>query len=214
MRKPNIELRDIGSVTPYELNAKIHDEKQVGRIAKSIQEFGWDQPIVVDADGVIIKGHGRRLAAISLGLTQVPVWVRDDLTPAQVRASRLADNRAAVGDLDTDLLQKELADLEFDLSGIFDKKELEFVVADLGEMNSDAFVADLDAEVTAQAEETVERIKAADARQVKIDAALGFKSIQGADERTVASFMAMIEADTGKTGADAFVAFAKSCLVE
>lgn len=214
MLKPNIALRDIGTVHPYELNAKIHDVKQVERIAKSIREFGWDQPIVVDADGVIIKGHGRRLAALSLGLTQVPVWVRDDLTPAQVRASRLADNRVAVGDLNTDVLQQELADLEFDLSGIFDKKELDFVVADLGEINADAFVADIENEVATQAEKTMEKIREVDERSVKVQDALGFKFIKGGDERTIASFMATIEEDTGLTGADAFVAFAKSCLVE
>lgn len=214
MQKPNIELRNIDAVHPYELNAKIHDPKQVERIAKSVSEFGWDQPIVVDKNGVIIKGHGRRLAAIKLGLKQVPVWVRDDLTPEQVRASRLADNRVAVGDLDTDILQKELSDLNFDLAGIFDKKELDFVVADLGEITTEAFVADLDEEVVAQADETVAKIKAIEERSVKVQEALGFKTIKGGDERVVASFMAMIEEDTGLSGSDAFVAFAKSCLME
>lgn len=209
LKKPNIVLMDIGKIKPYELNSKVHDAAQVARIVRSIQEFGWDQPIVVDKDGVIIKGHGRRLAAIDLGYKQVPVLVRDDLTPEQVRASRLADNRVALSDIDSELLQKELSDLNFDLNGIFDKKELDFMLADLGDMKVEAFVEDLDAAVNDQAAETFEKIKATDERDVKIQVALGFKSVRGADERHVARFMAHAEEATGLTGAEAFVAFAK-----
>ena len=174
MKPINIQMRDIDSITPYELNAKIHDSVQVGRISKSIAEFGWDQPIVVDKNGVIIKGHGRRLAAIQLGLTHVPVLVRDDLDDEQVRAARLADNRVAIGDVDSDLLQQELASLDFDLDGIFDKKELDFMVADLAEMNIDSIVLDLDAAVEEQAEETMKKIAETDVRSVRIDKELGF----------------------------------------
>lgn len=207
--KPQIVLMDISKVTPYELNSKIHDPAQVAKIVKSIQEFGWDQPIVVDKDGVIIKGHGRRLAAIDLGFKQVPVVVRSDLTPEQVRAARLADNRVAVSGIDSALLQKELADLDYDLGGIFDKKELDFMTADLGEINVDAFVDDLDAAVKEQTAETQEKIKAVDSRNVKVQDALGFKTIRGEDERHIARFVAHAEASTGLQGADAFVAFAR-----
>lgn len=198
---------DIDDVKPYELNAKIHDQKQVEKIAKSIAEFGWDQPIVVDKDNVIIKGHGRRLAAIHLGLTNIPVWVRDDLTEDQVRASRLADNRVAVGDVDTDLLQQELASLDFDLDGIFDKKELDFLDADLGTLNLDALAFDMDESINEQAEETMSKITETDARAVRIDKALGFKEVQGKDERVISRFMAYAEAETGSEGAEAFVKY-------
>lgn len=209
MDKINIQMRDIEDITPYELNAKVHDEKQVDRIAKSIAEFGWDQPIVVDKNGVIIKGHGRRLAAIRLGITSVPVWVREDLTEDQARAARLADNRVAVGDLDSDLLQQDLATLDFDLDGIFDKKELDFMLADLGDLNLDALAFDLEAKVQEQAEETMQKIEETDKRAVRIDKVLGFKEIQGKDERAVARFMAYAEAETGKEGAEAFVDYVK-----
>lgn len=209
MSQVNIEWRDIEDVIPYELNAKVHDEKQVERIAKSISEFGWDQPIVVDKDGVIIKGHGRRLAAVRLGITNVPVWVRDDLTEDQARASRLADNRVAVGDLDSDLLQQDLATLDFDLDGIFDKKELDFMLADLGDLNLDALAFDLESKVQEQAEETMQKIEETDERVVRIDKVLGFKEIQGKDERAVARFMAYAEAETGKEGAEAFIDYIK-----
>lgn len=203
----NIQKWAIERVLPYALNAKVHDDEQVARIAKSIKELGWDQPIVVDADGVIIKGHGRRLAAISLGFKEVPVLVRDDLTPEQVRAARLADNRVAISNIDADLLAQELATLEFDLDGIFDKKELDFVTADLGELNTDAFVADLDAEIEAQAQETAATIKAAADKSVSIAKALGFKTIKGNEERLVATFMAECEATTGLSGSAAFIAY-------
>lgn len=212
MKKPQIDLWDVEKLIPYELNSKIHDEKQVNKIAKSIQEFGWDQPIVVDRNGVIIKGHGRRLAAIKLGYAKVPVLVRDDLTDEQVRAARLADNRVAVGDIDAELLQKELASLDFDLEGIFDKKELDFMTADIGEMNTEAFALDLDEEVAKQSAETMKKIEETDERPVKIDKALGFKQISGKDERFVARFMAQVEAETGKTGADAFVEFVRNLM--
>lgn len=205
--KPNIQVWDITRLIPYELNSKIHDDAQVAKIRKSIDEFGWTQPIVVDKEGVIIAGHGRRLAGMSRGDKKVPVWVRDDLNPEQVRALRLADNRVAIGNIDTDLLQKELATLDFSLDGIFDAKELDFVTADIGMVNDAAFVTDLDAEIAAQAVETKTQIAASAEKGVAIAQALGFKSIKGADQRAVAMFMAQIEADTGKSGADAFVEF-------
>lgn len=203
-----VVLMDIEKLTPYELNSKVHDKAQVAKIAKSITEFGWDQPIVVDGAGVVIKGHGRRLAAISLGMKEVPVWVRDDLTPEQVRAARLADNRVAVGLIDTDMLQKELADLSFDLSGIFDDKELAFMTADLGDMNIGAFVDNVEEEVNLQAEESAKKVEAVDERAVKLEAVLGFKTVQGKDERVLARFMAVVEDETGMQGADAFIKFA------
>lgn len=210
--KPKIEIWDIAKIAPYPQNVKIHDPKQVAKIAESIKQFGWDQPIVVDQHGVIIKGHGRRLAAISLSMTTAPVWIRDDLTDQQVRASRLADNRAAISNIDSDLFKKEMATLEFDLTSIFDKKELDFMVADLAEFNDEAFVPDLDGALVAAAAETEAMIVAADERPVRIEKALGFKEIKGAAERHVARFIAVIEEQTGLTGADAFVAHCTAVL--
>lgn len=214
MSDPKIEMWQPLRLIPYENNAKIHDPKQVEKIAKSIQEFGWrGNPIVVDKEGVIIAGHGRRLAALKLGLAQVPVVVASDLTEDQIKALRLADNRVAISDYDSDLLQSELAGITVDLEGIFDKKELDFLVAaDLGEIKTEAFVVDLDEEVKAQAAETNKKIEEADEKPIKIEKALGFKSIQGKDERWVARFMAQVEAETGKEGAEAFVAFVRNLM--
>lgn len=97
-------------IKPYPKNAKQHPKKQVGQIAASIKEFGFNQPIVVDKNNVIIVGHGRYEAAKLLGLTDVPV-VQVDLTEEQAKAYRLADNKLNESDWDMDLVIEELKEL-------------------------------------------------------------------------------------------------------
>jgi len=131
-----IEQWDIGRVTPYERNPRRNDDA-VEAVAASIREFGFRQPIVVDADGVVIAGHTRLKAAQHLGLAKVPVHVARDLTPEQVRALRIADNKTGeLATWDMDLLPLELADLrdaEFDLSVLgFDMSEVEAMLAPAG----------------------------------------------------------------------------------
>jgi ParB-like chromosome segregation protein Spo0J len=203
----------IDDVKPYELNAKNHDNVQIEKIAKSIKEFGFDQPIVVDADGVVIKGHGRRLAAIKLGLATVPVVVRADLSPEAVRAARLADNRVAISDIDTEKLQQELASLEYDLKGIFDSKELDFMDADLGEIDLAGFVDDLDNELEKHTESSRETAEAVDSKDIPLYKVFGFKTVPGSSQRTLTRFMAEVESSTGKKGAEALVSFAESLSV-
>src|SRR5262245_5976660 len=89
-----VELWLISRVKPYDKNPRLNDDA-VDAVAASIREFGFRQPIVVDADGVIICGHTRYKAAQYLSLTEVPVHVATDLTPAQIRAYRIADNQTA-----------------------------------------------------------------------------------------------------------------------
>src|SRR6204780_5075510 len=83
----------IERVTPYPNNARVIPASAVEKVASSIRAFGWRQPIVVDADGVIIVGHVRLLAAQSMAMTEVPVHVAHDLPPGQIKAYRLMDNR-------------------------------------------------------------------------------------------------------------------------
>jgi DNA modification methylase len=113
-----VELRDIQAVRPYEQNPRVNDQA-VEAVAKSLRAFGFRQPIVIDAEGIIICGHTRWKAAQKLGLKQVPVHVATDLTPAQVKAYRLADNQTAtLAEWNYDLLPLELKDLQgmdFDL---------------------------------------------------------------------------------------------------
>ena len=107
-----IEMRPVTSIRPYENNPRLNDDG-VEAVARSIQEFGFRQPIVVDEDGVIIVGHTRYKAAIKLGLETVPVHVAVGLSPEQARAYRLADNQTAtLSHWDDDKLPFELAELQ------------------------------------------------------------------------------------------------------
>ena len=124
----NIELRPLAEIKPYERNPRVNDNA-VDAVARSIQEFGFRQPIVVDADGVIVVGHTRRKAAAKLGLERVPVHVARELTPEQAKAYRIADNKTAdLAQWDLELLPGELAELQaldVDLSLLgFDDNEL------------------------------------------------------------------------------------------
>src|SRR5512135_75173 len=125
----NIELWPIDKPIPYARNARKISEAAVAKVAASIKEFGWRQPIVVDQEGVIIAGHTRLLAAQRLGLKTVPVHVAANLTPAQIKAYRLMDNRShEEAEWDMELLPLELEDLkalDFDLGLTgFDEREL------------------------------------------------------------------------------------------
>lgn len=84
----------LSTIKPYEHNPRRITAKAVEQTAKSIRDFGWQQPIVVDQDMVIVAGHVRYAAATELGLNTVPILVADGLSPAQVRAFRIADNRS------------------------------------------------------------------------------------------------------------------------
>lgn len=207
-KKLKTETWPLANITPYELNVKKHDKEQVARIAASILKSGFDQPIVVDKNGVIIKGHGRRLALIELGRTEAPVIIRDDLSAAQVRAARLADNRVAIGDIDTEMLKVELEDLDFDLlEGIFDEKELNFIVADLGDMNSDSFVTDMNAVIADQKTDMTERVAIAEGARVPLAKAFGFKDIAARDQIHITKLMGRAENVTGLTGEEALTTY-------
>jgi len=125
----------IDKVIPYPRNSRKIPERAVDKVAASIREFGFRVPIVVDKDGVIICGHTRLLAARKLRLQQVPVHVADNLTPAQVKAYRLMDNRShEETDWDLELLGpefEELRSLDFDLELTgFEEREIEDLLAD------------------------------------------------------------------------------------
>jgi DNA modification methylase len=124
-----IETWPIEKPVPYARNPRRIPDAAVAKVAASIQEFGWRQPIVVDKEGVVVVGHTRLLAARKLGLTEVPVHVAGNLTPAQVKAYRLMDNRShEEARWDLELLPLELEDvqaLDYDLGLTgFEEREL------------------------------------------------------------------------------------------
>lgn len=115
----NIEYLKPNDLIPYSKNAKRHPAEQVKLIANSIKEFGFQQPIVIDKDNIVVIGHGRLLAAKRLKIDTVPIVRVDTLTPEQVQAFRLADNKTAeFSKWDDELLNLELgelSDLDFDM---------------------------------------------------------------------------------------------------
>lgn len=107
-----IEEWSLSRVRPYEKNPRANDSA-VDAVARSIEQFGFRQPIVVDTDGVIVVGHTRWKAAAKLGLTEVPVHVAREMTPEQAKAYRIADNKTGeLAQWDFELLPGELAELQ------------------------------------------------------------------------------------------------------
>lgn len=214
--KPKIEMWATERLIPYDKNAKIHTEGQIESLAKVIQSQGWDVPIVVDRDGIIIKGHGRRLAAIHLGLKEVPVICRSDMSPAAVKAARLSDNRVALTDFDTTLIKDELSALNlegFDVNTMgFDVKELDMMIRDLDTVNTDAFA--LPETVEESKDESSKPASSKPALMIELQALLGFKSVPAEFERDMVKFMSYAESITGEKGAVAFAQLCKSVVTE
>ena len=120
MQKLEIVYKNIDELLPYVNNARTHDEMQINQIASSIKEFGFNSPIAIDNDNMILCGHGRLLGAKKLGLKEVPTVCLSHLTPQEKKAYILADNKIALNSgWDFDLLKLEFEDLksvDFNLS--------------------------------------------------------------------------------------------------
>ena len=114
MQVKQVRLQEL---RPYKANAKKHDDRQIKNVAESIRQYGFVQPIVADRNGVIVIGHCRFLAAQMLGLQEVPCVCVDDLTPEQVNALRLVDNKSNESGWDYDLLAAELGTLDMSTFG-------------------------------------------------------------------------------------------------
>lgn len=211
--QPKVELMPIENIKPYDKNAKVHTESQVKSLVEVIKSQGWDVPIVVDRHGVVIKGHGRRLAALMMGLKEVPVIVRSDLTDAQVKAARLSDNRVAMGDFDVDLIRDELAGLKdegFDLGTTgFGDKEIAMMLGELDSIDITAFdeapnapeasVSASDAHGAAESNDDSAKEKA-----LLVSDLLGFKHVPAKYKNDIVEFMAQIESASELKGGEAF----------
>jgi DNA modification methylase len=135
-----IERWSVDRLIPYARNARTHSPEQVAQIAASIAEFGWTNPILVGADGVVIAGHARLLAARKLGISDVPVIVLDHLSDSQRRALVIADNRLALNaGWDEEMLRVELEALRED--------EFNLDLLGFGVDEMDALLAEPEAEV-------------------------------------------------------------------
>jgi DNA modification methylase len=132
MRWPaeKVTMRRLDSIKPYPRNTRMHSEHQIKMLARIMKAYGVDQPIVVDENGVILKGHGRRLAAYEAGFKQFPVVVNRGLSNREKQEMRVADNQSALlADWDDAMMREQLAALESDGSDLsilgFDDSELE-----------------------------------------------------------------------------------------
>ena len=138
-----IEQWDIDKLVPYAKNSRTHSEEQIAQIAGSIKAFGFTNPILVGADGVIVAGHGRLSAARKLGLDKAPVIVLDHLSETERRALVIADNQLALNaGWNTDILSleiQELKDLDFDIDllGFTDEQLEEFTPEEIPEFQGD-----------------------------------------------------------------------------
>ena len=129
MKNLTVEYVKIGEIKPYERNAKKHPVEQIEQIKKSIEQFGFKDPIG-KWNGEIVEGHGRYLAAKELGLKTVPVIRLDDLTDEQRRAYALAHNKLTMNsDFDIDTLKLELDNIEIDM-GDFGFEDIHYSTSD------------------------------------------------------------------------------------
>lgn len=139
----NIVLKKIDDIIPYERNTKKHDETQITNVAESIKKYGFVQPIVIDKDNVVVIGHCRLLGAQRLGMEEVPCVCVDSLTPEQVNALRIVDNKTNESPWDFDFLADELAevdlsDFDFDFGIEDEEEETEIVEDEVPEVDKDA----------------------------------------------------------------------------
>lgn len=187
------EVWSIDRLVPYAANSKRHDPKQVAKIAASIRKHGWTTRIVVEPDGTIIAGHGRRLAAIELLQEKVPVTVLHGISKEQAKALRLIDNKVQEGGHDTALLSMELKSLVLedgiDMGEFFDVRDLNFAIDDLGDINLDSLSADIAPEVAEQTSRTEKEIETTDEEEVSLTKAIGISKISGVQSRELKRFI-------------------------
>lgn len=207
---PDAEMWPIERVKPYPKNAKKHEKAQIEALKASIRRFGWTTAVVVDRNGVLIAGHGRRLAALELGLAEIKVICLKELTPEEADALRLADNRVVSTSYDMELLQEALRDLSgsFDLTELgYSSKELDFLTTDLAAVDDSVFVTDIGAAVDEQKRQDDITVAAIETSQVLVSEGLGFKRVTPAQVRRMKAWIAQIEHETGKTGVEALMSF-------
>lgn len=140
-----IEYKKTSDLLPYARNARTHSSEQVAQIAASIKEFGFNNPVAIDADGMILCGHGRVMAAQKLGLAEVPTVCLSHLSPTQKKAYILADNKLALNaGWDNDMLKVELEELQsenfnLELTGFSADEFNAMLGEEIGEVKEDDF---------------------------------------------------------------------------
>jgi len=151
MEIKNVSVKEI---IHYDKNTKKHPDEQIIKIAASIKEFGFNVPVLLDKNNMIIAGHGRLYAANKLGLNEVPCIFLNDLTPNQIKAYRIADNKTAESDWDEALLIEEINDL---MNDDYDISLTGFSKEELAGLYPDEDVQEVEAEDPNKVETTIKR---------------------------------------------------------
>lgn len=208
---------DPRKLVPYEKNTKRHPQSHIDTLKALMTKYGFSKgnAIQVDKNLVIIAGHGRREAAVQLGLKEVPVVIRHDLTDEEVRRWRIEENKSVGLDYDVVMMKEELTDLmnisDDPLLG-FDSKEWDVLTEDLtDDFNADEVLSDLDEEMEQSQRQHDEAVQKAKTTDIPVTELLGFRKVPASKQREVAAFMAEIEFRTKKAGFDAFAEFIARC---
>lgn len=134
-----IEYVPIDSINPYPNNAKLHPAEQIEQIKDSIEKFGFKDPIAIWKDNVIIEGHGRLIAALELGIEEVPIIRLDDLSDQDRRAYMLVHNKLTMNSgFDSEILDLEIENIDLDMEQFGFEDMGDFTDADLDSFFSDA----------------------------------------------------------------------------
>jgi len=142
MSEIHIEMIEVESLIPYVNNARTHSDEQIAKIAASIREFGFADPVEIDEANMLLAGHGRVMAARKLGLKEIPAVRHEGLSETQKKAYILANNKLALDagwDLELlDLELEELKDLDFDLDLTgFDDEDIDSLQTEIEELNEE-----------------------------------------------------------------------------
>lgn len=207
-------------LVPYDKNVKKHPQSHIDVLKALMTKYGFSKgnAIQVDRNMVIIAGHGRREAAMQLGLERVPVVVRGDLSDEEVKRWRIEENKSVGLDYDVVMMKEEIADLvgidEDPLLG-FDDKEWSVLTEDLTSgFDTDTVIDDLEEEMAESQRKHDEAVQTAKTIDVPVTDLLGFKKVPAHMQRKFAAFMAEVEFRTKKSGLDAFAEFIDRCDID
>lgn len=221
-KKFEIVYLPVSELKGYENNAKIHTPEQIKQLKASFSEFDFTVPVLVDADYLLISGHGRVEAAIAAGIEEVPAIIRDDLTKEQVRQLRLVENNVTSTKYDNGKLLDEMnaiIGIDIQFADIFKdtgfEKEIEAMIdADdtFGELDESAFDFDMDDAVSGMESEALNAAEEADNKPVPLRTIFGGTHVMKSQVKSIKAFIANAEATTGASGLDALVALGDAIL--
>lgn len=201
----------VDDIKPYALNSKIHSEENIRMLAASIAKSGMWQSMIVWKDLTLIAGHGRWEAIKLLGWKEVKVKIADTLTENEANQLRISLNKTASDEYDSDILAKELAELEVEDGDIlalgFSEKEFTRMTHDMEAITVEAFTDDLDADIDTQMEESKQDVVKTDQKMIAVGKALGFDKVSIENSRLIGEFVGNLQDEYGLSPEESFIKF-------